>query len=175
MNPWHSVDWPTDASLLPAVVTVSRESSVRYVLDKETGLLRVAALLPEGTRYPGNCGILPRTATSEKTPVEVLILGERALLPLALARVRPVGLFKSVAGGTVDARLVCVHCDDREAAEYESLAQLPQYRIAQLRSFLEIEMKESGWEGEVTGMGGKEEAVQLVREARIRYAEVIRP
>ncbi len=171
MNPWHSVDWPADASFFPAVITMPKDSSIRYVLDKESGLLKVAALLSEDTTYPGNCGILPKTATPEKTPLEALILGERSLPSLTLARVRPIGLFKCLWRGVVDTRLVCVHCDDRDVAEYETLAQYPQYRLAQVRSFLEEEMKQSGWEGEVTGTGGKEEAMQLVRESRVRYEE----
>lgn len=173
MNPWHSVDWPVDAHVLPAVITVTKDTSVRYVLDEESGLLRVAAVLPEGSRYPGNLGLLPRTATAEETPLETLVLGERPLQPLALARVRPLGLFKSLARGVVDARLVCMHCEDREASDYETLTQFPQYRVAQLKSFLEDEMKFSGWEGEVTGIGGREEAQILIRECRMRYEETI--
>jgi inorganic pyrophosphatase len=171
MNPWHSVDWPVDASIFPAVITMPKESSVRYVLDKESGLLKVAALLAEGSRYPGNGGLVPRTATSEKLPLEALILGERGLQSLSIARVKAIGLFRSLSRGQVDVRLVCVHCDDAQVAEYETLAQYPQYRLAQLRSFLEEEMKESGWEGEITGTGGREEAMTLVRECRARYEE----
>ncbi len=171
MNPWTSVDWPLDASVFPAIVTMPKDTTVRYVLDRESGFLKVAALLSETTRYPGNSGMVPRTATTEGSPLEAMILGERPLQALVLARVRPIGVFKYLSRGVMDARLVCVHCDDRDVAEYDNLQQYPQYRLAQLRSFLEEEMKASGWEGEVTGTGGKEEALILVRECRVRYEE----
>ena len=65
---WHDV---TPGELLPlefvAVVEIPTGSSVKYELDKKTGLIRLDRILYSAVFYPANYGFIPHTLSG--TPI----------------------------------------------------------------------------------------------------------
>ncbi|HMP59337.1 MAG TPA: inorganic diphosphatase, partial [Gemmatales bacterium] len=72
---WHDV---TPGESLPreftAVVEISMGSSVKYELDKLTGLLKVDRVLYSAVYYPANYGFIPQTLAEDDDPLDVLVL-----------------------------------------------------------------------------------------------------
>ena len=67
-------------------------SSVKYELDKETGLLRLDRILYSAVYYPANYGFIPQTLAEDDDPLDVLVLCQEPVAPLTLvncARHRP--------------------------------------------------------------------------------------
>ena len=75
LHPWHDV---TPGERLPlefnAVVEIPMGSSVKYELDKKTGLLRLDRMLYSAVYYPANYGFIPQTYAEDDDPLDVLVL-----------------------------------------------------------------------------------------------------
>ena len=92
-HPWHDV---TPGLNLPgefiSVIEIPRGSSVKYELDKATGLLRVDRMLYSAVHYPANYGFIPRTYCEDHDPLDVLVLCQEAVAPLTIVVNWPAGL-----------------------------------------------------------------------------------
>src|SRR5207302_1917507 len=94
MHPWH--DYPIDeasvAQWFPAIVEVPMGSKNKYELDKVSGLLRLDRVLYSAVVYPANYGFVPRTYCDDGDPLDVLVFGQEAVLPLTVVVVdEPLG------------------------------------------------------------------------------------
>src|SRR2546423_8796375 len=94
MHPWHDVPIPDDAALddsFPVIVEIPKGSKNKYELDKSTGLLKVDRVLFSAVHYPANYGFVPRTLAEDGVPVDVLVLVQGPIVPLAFVAARAIG------------------------------------------------------------------------------------
>ena len=59
-------------------------SSVKYELDKETGMLRVDRILYSAVYYPANYGFIPQTFAEDDDPLDVMVLCQEPVALLTL-------------------------------------------------------------------------------------------
>ena len=68
-HPWHDV---TPGENLPreftAVIEIPMGSSVKYELDKQTGLLKLDRMLYSAVYYPANYGFIPADLRRRRRP-----------------------------------------------------------------------------------------------------------
>ncbi|HEU4839663.1 MAG TPA: inorganic diphosphatase [Micavibrio sp.] len=81
---------------------------VKYELDKETGVMVVDRFLHTAMFYPGNYGFIPHTLSEDGDPVDVLVIGNHAVMPGALIASRPVGVLLMEDDKGVDEKIVAV-------------------------------------------------------------------
>src|SRR5579885_2436586 len=94
-HPWHDVPLPADVSdWFPVFIEIPKNSRVKYELDKATGLLRVDRVLYSAVHYPANYGFVPRTYAPDGDPLDVLVLGQEAVVPGVLLRGRAIGVMR---------------------------------------------------------------------------------
>ena len=100
MNVWH--DFPEKDikhNDFSAVIEISKGSSCKYELDKETGMLRLDRVLYTATHYPANYGFIPRTHADDGDPLDVLVLCSESIIPMTLVQVYPIGAIRMIDGG----------------------------------------------------------------------------
>lgn len=176
MHTWHDVPNGPDApDEVRAVIEIPKGDKVKYELDKEGGYLRVDRVLYSSVVYPANYGFIPRTLGEDRDPLDVLVLMQEPVVPLAVLRVRPIGMMDMLDQGLHDEKIIAVHLDDPEYAEYTSIRELAMHRLRELRRFFEDYKKLERKEVEVTDFFGPREAVETVREAIERYEEEVLP
>jgi inorganic pyrophosphatase len=142
MNPWHDIELGDDfPEVIRAVVEVPKDSKVKYELDKATGMIKVDRVLFSSVHYPANYGFIPKTYCDDDDPLDILILGQLSVVPLAIMRARPIGLLKMVDQGQSDDKIIAVHINDPEYAHYRSIHDLPPHRLAELKHFFEAYTK----------------------------------
>src|SRR5499425_2564075 len=114
-NPWHDL---SPGERVPkefnAVIEIPLGSSVKYELDKATGLLRLDRILYSAVYYPANYGFIPQTLAEDDDPLDVLVLCQEAVDPLTLVRSRAIGLMTMVDSGKKDHKILAVAMDDPE-------------------------------------------------------------
>ena len=54
---------------------------IKYELDKVSGAMFVDQFLYTAMRYPCNYGFIPHTLSDDGDPTDVLVVGNRALMP----------------------------------------------------------------------------------------------
>jgi inorganic pyrophosphatase len=123
--------------LVPAVIEVTKGSKTKYELDKVNGLIRVDRILFSSVQYPANYGFIPRTYCDDHDPLDILVLCQETIVPLAIMRARPIGVMKMLDQGEADDKIIAVHADDPEYAHYESINELPPHRMLEVQRFFE--------------------------------------
>lgn len=171
-HPWHDVPLPADLSdTFPVVIEISQGSKNKYELDLETGLLRVDRVLFSAVHYPANYGFVPRTISDDKDPVDVLVLGQDPIVPLAVVTARAIGGFEMRDEHGVDAKIIAVHVNDPAVRDYRAVDELPQHVMLEMRRFFEDYKVLEGKPVAVGGDLSREQAVALLHEGAARYRQ----
>ena len=139
MHPWHDLPPYIDAAgtEFHVVIEVSKGSKVKYELDKRSGLLRVDRILYSSVIYPANYGFIPQTYCDDGDPLDALVLNSEPIEPLAVLRARAIGVMRMEDDGKTDDKIIAVHIDDPEVADYTDLNQLPRHIRRLVQHFFE--------------------------------------
>lgn len=172
MHPWHQVNHSLQSpDIVPAVIEVPRGSQVKYELDKESGLLKVDRILYSAVHYPANYGFIPQTYCEDNDPLDILVLGQETIVPLAIMRARPIGVMKMVDCGEADDKIIAIHEDDPAYNVYTHILQLPPHILKMLRRFFEDYKVLEKKQVTIESFLGPEEAKGLIEKARLAYAD----
>lgn len=170
-HPWHDVALPPGERFdeFPAVIEVPKGDKNKYELDKATGLLRLDRVLFSAMRYPANYGFVPRTLADDGDPLDVLVLGQEPVVPLACLTVRAVGGFRMSDEHGPDEKIICVHVNDPAFRDYFRVEQLPPHVVVEMLRFFEdykaLERKSVA----VGEQLSREDALQIVYATARRY------
>ena len=101
-HPWHALPNNPDSAHegFNVVIEIPRGSKVKYELDKPTGLLRVDRILYSSVVYPANYGFIPRSYCEDGDPLDVLVLGYEAVVPMSIMVARAIGVMEMKEGGS---------------------------------------------------------------------------
>src|SRR5215470_8942685 len=115
IHPWHDV---TPGDKLPGefntVIEIPFGSSVKYELDKASGLIKLDRVLYSAVYYPANYGFIPQTFADDDDPLDVLVLCQETVQPLALIKARAIGLMTMIDSGASDDKIISVATNDPE-------------------------------------------------------------
>jgi inorganic pyrophosphatase len=171
-HPWHDV---TPGLNLPcefiSLVEIPLGSSIKYELDKTTGLLKVDRVLYSAVYYPANYGFIPQTYAEDDDPLDVLVLCQEAVAPLTLVRSRAIGLMTMVDSGKKDHKVLAVAMDDPEFNSFREASELPEHRLTMLRRFFLDYKTLEGKSVEVDDFQPAEFAAPIIESALDRYSE----
>src|SRR5271170_5307812 len=175
MHAWHDV---TPGENLPreftAVVEIPMGSSVKYELDKETGLLKLDRILYSAVYYPANYGFIPQTLAEDDDPLDVLVLCQEPVVPLTLVTARAIGLMTMMDSGKRDHKILAVALNDPEYASFNEADELPPHRLSMLRRFFQDYKTLEQKAVEVDEMQQRAAALPVIEEALVRYSELRR-
>jgi inorganic pyrophosphatase len=144
---------------------------VKYEFDKKSGAIFVDRILHTPMRYPCNYGFIPQTLCDDGDPLDVLVLGQEAVVPLCILRARAIGVLTMRDEKGQDDKIIAVHVDDPEYAHYRDIAELPPHRLRELeRFFLDYKVLEDTTV-EVERFRGRVDAEKTVRAAAALYAQ----
>jgi inorganic pyrophosphatase len=175
MHPWHDVSLEDQApNIVPAIIEIPKGSKTKYELDKASGLIRVDRILFSSVHYPANYGFIPQTYGDDQDPLDILVLGQEAVVPLAIMRAKPIGVMKMLDQGAGDDKIIAVHIDDPEYADYTSISQLPSHRMLEVRRFFEDYKKLENKAVKIEDILERDAAIQVISEAIRLYQATFR-
>jgi inorganic pyrophosphatase len=172
IHPWHDV---TPGSKLPqefnSIIEIPFGSSVKYELDKDSGLIKLDRVLYSAVYYPANYGFIPQTLAEDDDPLDVLVLCQEAVVPLTMIYARTIGLMTMIDSGKMDHKIVAVATKDPEFNSYTEAAQMPPHRMLMLRRFFQDYKLLEGKAVEVDQIRPAAEAYPVISDALHRYSE----
>jgi inorganic pyrophosphatase len=166
MHAWHDVELGDQApDQVAAVIEVPKGSKTKYELDKKSGLIRVDRVLFSSVHYPANYGFIPQTYCEDHDPLDVLVLGQDAVVPLSIMMAKPIGVMKMMDQGESDDKIIAVHANDPEYSHYNSIFELPPHRMLEVKRFFEDYKTLENKTVVIEGFQDREEALEIVRAA----------
>src|SRR5450755_3497358 len=172
INPWHDV---TPGDQLPlefySVIEIPFGSSVKYELDKQSGLIKLDRVLYSAVYYPANYGFIPQTLAEDDDPLDVLVLCQEAVVPLTLIHARAIGLMTMIDAGKKDHKVIAVATQDPEFNSYREAVEMPEHRLMMLRRFFLDYKQLEGKAVEVDAIAPAAQAYPVIEDALARYSQ----
>jgi inorganic pyrophosphatase len=172
IHPWHDV---TPGDKLPhefqSVIEIPFGSSVKYELDKTSGLIKLDRILYSAVYYPANYGFSPQTLAEDDDPLDVLVLCQETVVPLTIIHARTIGVMTMIDGGKKDHKIIAVATEDPEFNSYREAAEMPSHRMIMLRRFFQDYKQLEGKAVEVDEIRPAAEAYPIISDALHRYSE----
>jgi inorganic pyrophosphatase len=171
IHPWHDI---TPGERLPAeflsVIEIPFGSSVKYELDKQSGLIRLDRMLYSAVYYPANYGFIPQTLAEDDDPLDVLVFCQEPVVPLTLIEARTIGLMTMIDAGKRDHKIIAVATQDPEFNSYREFSEMPSHRLAMLRRFFQDYKQLEGKKVEVDELEPPSSAYPVIEDALERYS-----
>ena len=172
IHPWHDV---TPGDQLPqefyGVIEIPFGSSVKYELDKTSGLIKLDRVLYSAVDYPANYGFIPQTLAEDDDPLDVLVLCQEIVVPLTIIHGRTIGLMTMIDAGKKDHKVIAVATEDPEFNSYREAAEMPPHRLLMRRRFFQDYKQLEGKAVEVDEIRPAAEAYPIISDALHRYSE----
>jgi inorganic pyrophosphatase len=170
VHPWHDVspgkEVPRD---FQAVIEIPLGSNLKYELDKPTGLLKVDRVIHSAVFYPANYGFIPQTYAEDNDPLDVLVLCQEPVQPLALIKARAIGVMTMVDSGATDDKIIAVATNDPEFSEYLEARDLPGHRLLVLKRFFQDYKQLEGKQVQVEEIRPAYAAISVIEQALAHY------
>lgn len=171
-NIWHDI---SPKRITPeefmCVVEIPKGSKNKYELDKETGFLMLDRILHTSTHYPANYGFIPRTYGDDGDPLDVLLLCEQTLEPLALVKAYPIGVISMIDNGRNDEKIIAIPYNDPTYNHYTDIDQLPAHIFDEMRHFFTVYKNLENKTTAVNEVSGRANAVKVIGAAIESYID----
>ncbi len=141
---------------------------IKYEIDKASGAMFVDRFLYTSMRYPCNYGFVPHTLSEDGDPIDVMVVGNRALVPGAVVRVRPVGVLLMEDEKGTDEKIIAVP-HNKLTRYYDKVVEytdLPEILVDRVVHFFEHykDLEPNKWV-KVAGLAGREKALEMIRNS----------
>ena len=124
-------------------IEIPQGSSVKYELDKDSGVIAVDRLLYTSMAYPFNYGFIPNTHAEDGDPLDVLLITSTSLSPGTFCSARPIGMLEMEDEGGIDHKIIAVPTAkiDPELADINDIGDLGEHLKSKIKHFFD-HMKE---------------------------------
>lgn len=141
---------------------------IKYEIDKASGAMFVDRYLYTEMRYPCNYGFVPHTLSLDGDPIDVMIVGNRPVVPGSVVRARPVGVLMMTDDKGDDEKILAVP-HQKLTAYYDKIAtyhDLPKILVDKITHFFEHykDLEAEKWT-RIEGWFGVDKARELISEA----------
>jgi inorganic pyrophosphatase len=154
------------------LIEISKNSNVKYELDKEKNRIRVDRFLYTAMNFPFNYGFIPETLSDDGDPVDVVVLSYAPIFPGSLIKVIPIGVLEMEDEAGQDEKIIAVPPKkiDPFWGIYENIDDIPQIYKDQIKHFFEnYKTLEPGKWVKIKSWLNKEEAEKLINKALENY------
>src|SRR5690242_12241339 len=169
---WHDVspgnELPRD---FQAVIELPLRTNLKYELDKSTGLLKVDRIIHSAVFYPANYGFIPQTYAEDNDPLDVLVLCQEPVQPLALIKAGAIGVMTMIDSGASDDKIIAVATNDPDFSDYIEARDLPPHHLLVLKRFFQDYKQLQGKQVQVEDIRPAYAALNIIEKSLNRYRE----
>lgn len=148
-------------------IEIPQNSSIKYELDKESGVIFVDRFLYTAFSYPFNYGFVPGTLAEDGDPVDVLVLSDKQVAPGVVIPSIPIGMLEMEDEEGIDTKIVAVPTlkIDPIYGVYKDITDIPQAIKDKMKHFFEHykELEPGKWV-KIKDWKGKNEAIAAIKK-----------
>lgn len=149
-------------------IEIPKGSSVKYELDKETGIIFVDRFFYTAMFLPANYGFIPESFGEDGDPLDALVLSSEPVAPGVVIPSKVIGLLEMEDEAGIDTKIIAVPTEkiDPLFGSYNDVSQVPLALKNKIKHFFEnYKTLEPGKWVKVKEWRGKKEALEAVRKA----------
>lgn len=196
-HPWHGVDPGADAPhALTCYIEMVPTDTVKYELDKDTGLLKLDRPQLYSNICPALYGLVPRTYCGDRVgalcaeragrdevvgdgdPLDICVITERTIEHGdLLLQARPLGGLRLIDGNEADDKIVAVLRGDAAYSGFQDISECPPALVERLRHYFLTYKRGPGQAEErcqLIETYGRDDAHVVIRAAMEDYDERFR-
>lgn len=196
-HPWHGIPlYEREPDVVNAFIEVTPSDTVKYELDKNTGLLSIDRPQLFSNICPTLYGMLPQTYCGQRVaeicrskfnrmdiegdgdPLDICVLTEKLVTSgNILLKAIPIGGIKLIDNNEADDKIVAVLKDDALYGDWKDISQCPNKILERLQHYFLTYKKAPNSEGnkcEIIDIYGREEAINIIKLASEDYKEKFR-
>ena len=191
-HPWHGVSiGEHQPEMVTAYVELVPSDTVKYELDKETGLLKIDRPQFFSNSCPTLYGLIPQTFCNTRVaeycmeksgltgikgdndPLDICIFSEK-VIPRGdiLLKARPIGGLRLLDEGEADDKIIAVMKDDLTYSSWYDISDCPPKLLNRLKHYFLTYKNPPGSDKpacEILDIYGKAEAYEVIRRANLDY------
>jgi inorganic pyrophosphatase len=148
-------------------VEIPQGSSIKYEVDKDSGLLFVDRFLHTAMSYPFNYGFVPQTDAEDGDAVDVLLISSMPVTPGSVVRARPIGMLEMEDEAGMDNKILAVPIKkiDPDYTDIEDINDISEHTKNKIKHFFEnMKSLEKGKWVKLKNFLGKDVAVEEIRK-----------
>ncbi len=149
-------------------IEIPKGSSIKYELDKESGVLMVDRFVYGPLFYPYNYGFVPGTHAEDGDALDVIVLSTYAVQPGTVITSRIIGMLEMEDEEGIDTKIIAVPTKkiDPFMAEIETIDDVPDMVKQQIKNFFDTykDLEPNKWV-KTKDFLGKDAAVEAVKKA----------
>ncbi len=149
-------------------IEIPQGVSVKYELDKESGMIFVDRFLYTDMAYPFNYGFVPNTLSGDGDPVDVLVLSSKPVVPGVVIPSKPIGILEMEDEAGIDTKVIAVPTEkiNPPFGKYNDVSELPQKLKDEIKYFFEhYKEKEPNKWVKIKNWVGREAAFEEIRKS----------
>ncbi len=148
-------------------VEIPQGSSIKYEVDKDSGLLFVDRFLHTAMSYPFNYGFVPQTDADDGDAVDVLLISSMPVTPGSVVRARPIGMLEMEDEAGMDNKILAVPVKkiDPDYVDIEDIDDISEHTKNKIKHFFEnMKSLEKGKWVKLKNFLGKDAAMEEIRK-----------
>lgn len=149
-------------------IEIPQGSSIKYELDKESGLIFVDRFTYTAMFYPFNYGFIPQSHAEDGDPVDVLVISSLPVHPGVILPSKPIGMLEMEDEEGVDTKIIAVPTKkiDPFMANTTDINDLDENTKGKIKHFFDHykELEPNKWV-KTKNFLGKEEAYKAIEKA----------
>ena len=149
-------------------IEIPRDSTIKYELDKDSGVVMVDRFLYGAMAFPFNYGFVPNTLAEDGDPLDVMVLADKTLVPGVMIPCVIIGMLEMEDEAGIDTKIIAVPTAkiDPFSAHYQDIADVPQALKDKMKHFYEnYKTLEPGKWVKLKEWKGKDEALKAVQKS----------
>ncbi|NMB83836.1 inorganic diphosphatase [Candidatus Roizmanbacteria bacterium] len=149
-------------------VEIPQGSSIKYELDKESGVVMVDRFNFTAMFYPFNYGFIPKTQSQDGDPTDVLVISSYSVAPGTVIPSRPIGMLEMEDEAGIDTKIIAVPTKkvDPFFKNIEDIADLDGTTKDKIKHFFDHykELEPGKWV-KTKNFLGKEQAIKEIEKS----------
>ncbi|KJS84753.1 MAG: inorganic pyrophosphatase [Peptococcaceae bacterium BICA1-8] len=193
-HPWHGISLGEEQPyIVNAFIEVTPSDTVKYELDKTTGILKIDRPQLFSNICPTLYGMLPQTycgdrvanlcetkfgrnnIVGDKDPLDICVLTEKLVRHgNILLKAIPIGGIKLLDNNEADDKIIAVLKDDALYGEWDDISQCPSRILERLEHYFLTYKKSPTSKSnkcEIIEIYGRDEAINVIKLASDDYKE----
>lgn len=149
-------------------IEIPQGSSIKYELDKDSGVIMVDRFAYTAMFYPFNYGFIPNSYAEDGDPVDVLVISTYPVHPGVVIPSRPIGMLEMEDEEGIDTKIIAVPTAkvDPFFAHIKDVSDLNQTTKKKIQHFFNHykELEPGKWV-KTKNFLGKEKAFEAIRKS----------